>query len=174
MAVLGIIGCTIFLTGALAVVALGEELPAGGIVLAALATLVLDVLLVTALFRVLTARALTVRELWPGALIAGTSGYLLTLLGGLYVDRVVARASAIYGSFAAVIGLFAWISLLTQSFVIANLVNVVRVEHLWPRAMTGRELGEGDLRAIRLTTRRDAIASDARLERMGVVAPLDE
>ena len=119
--------------------------------------------LATALFRVLTARRLTTRELWPGALIAGSSAYLLTLLGGLYVDRVVGRASAIYGSFATVIGLLAWISLLVQSFVIANLVNVVRVEQLWPRTMTGRDFGDGDIRAVRLTTRREAIVSDARL-----------
>ena len=87
----------------------------------------------------------------------------LTLLGGIYVDRVVARASAIYGSFSTVIGLLAWISLLVQAFVLANLVNVVRVERLWPRTITGRNLSDGDMRAIGLTMRREAIVSEAQL-----------
>jgi hypothetical protein len=59
-----------------------------------------------------------------------------------------------------VIGLLAWISLLVHSFVLSNLVNVVRAERLWPRTMTGQDLGEGDLRAIELTMRRAAMVSD--------------
>lgn len=120
-------------------------------------SIIIDVVLATALFRLLTARRLTVQELWPGAAIAGTSMFMLTLGGGVYVDHVVTRASAIYGSFATVIGLFAWISLVVQALALANLVNVVRVERLWPRTMTGRDLGEADARAVRMTMRREAM-----------------
>jgi len=120
-------------------------------------SIIIDVVLATALFRLLTARRLTVQESWPGAAIAGTSMFMLTLGGGVYVDHVVTRASAIYGSFATVIGLFAWISLVVQALALANLVNVVRVERLWPRTMTGRDLGEADARAVRMTMRREAM-----------------
>ncbi len=67
----------------------------------------------------------------------GRESYVLTLAGGLYIQRIVAGASSLYGSFATIIGLFAWIALLVQTLVYGTLVNVVRVERLWPRSLTG-------------------------------------
>lgn len=163
LAVLGLIGVAIFVTGAVTVVTLQASLPGGGVVVLAVVNIGIDFVLAGALFEVLTARRLSGRQLWPGALLGGTSAYLLTLLGGVYVDHVVAQASAIYGSFATVIGLLGWTSLLVQTFVLANLVNVVRVERLWPRTIAGGRLGDGDVRAIELSTRREAIVSAARL-----------
>ncbi|MDH4077644.1 MAG: YihY/virulence factor BrkB family protein [Acidimicrobiia bacterium] len=162
LAVLGLVAAAVLATGTITIVTLRASLPLARAIAGASLSIALNVVLITILFRVLTARHLTVGDLWPGAVIAGTSTFLLTLLGGIYVERVVARASAIYGSFATVIGLFAWISLLVQALVLANLVNVVRVERLWPRALTGRHLGEGDARAARLTTRRASIIPEAK------------
>jgi membrane protein len=95
----------------------------------------------------LTARRLPWRQHFSGAVVTAIAVAALTIFGGIYVDRVVARASALYGSFASVIGLFAWISLVVQSLVIGNLVNVVRSERLWPRSLSGPPSGAGDSRA---------------------------
>ena len=104
-----------------------------------------------------SSRPLTVRELLPGAVLVGIGSYALTFAGGLYVQHVVAGASSLYGSFATMVGLFAWIALLVQTVVYGTLVNVVRVERLWPRSLTGRDLGDGDLRAAELTATRAAL-----------------
>ena len=78
------------------------------------------------------------------------------------MQRVVAEASSLYGSFATMVGLFAWIALLVQVFVYGTLVNVVRVERLWPRSLTGRNLGDGDVRAIEFTARRSVLVDPER------------
>ena len=57
--------------------------------------------------------------------------------------------------------LFAWIALVVQVVVIATLVNVVRVERLWPRSLTPRNYGAGDRRAVALGARRAQLIADA-------------
>jgi uncharacterized BrkB/YihY/UPF0761 family membrane protein len=163
-AMLALIACAMFVSATLTTALLSERLPSGGAALSGAVNVAIDVLLVGALLRLLTARPLSVRDLWPGAIIAGTGIYLLTLLGGFYVDRVVVRASALYGSFAGITGLLACISLIVQVVVVANLVNVVRVDRLWPRSMTGRHLGGGDARAAQLSVRRAALLDTTGLD----------
>jgi membrane protein len=92
-------------------------------------------------FRVMTNRELPWRAHLPGAVLAGVLFVILQLVGGLYVDHVVKGASQTYGVFAVVIGLLSWMALQAQFAVIAAEVNVVRHEHLWPRALTD---GDGD------------------------------
>jgi uncharacterized BrkB/YihY/UPF0761 family membrane protein len=82
----------------------------------------------------------------------------VTLIGGLYVQNVVARMTGLYGPFASTIGLLAYISLIVQIFVVGTEVNVVRSRQLWPRSMTAT-LGEADHRAMRLTMSREALSS---------------
>lgn len=62
-------------------------------------------------YRVLTARALSKRQLWPGAIGAGVFFSLLQVLGTTVVLRAISRAAPIYGTFASVIGLITWMSL---------------------------------------------------------------
>jgi YihY family inner membrane protein len=101
-------------------------------------------------FRVLTAAPVSVRAVFPGAALA-TLGWLgLQLLGGIYVERVVARSSETYGVFAGVIGLLAWLWLSAQLTLIAAEVNVVLGERLWPRSLAGA-LTAADLGALRRT-----------------------
>src|SRR5206468_12560429 len=76
-------------------------------------------------FRVLTAAPVSVRAVLPGAALA-TLGWLgLQLVGGIYVERVVARSNETYGIFAGVIGLLAWLWLSAQLTLIAAGANVV-------------------------------------------------
>jgi YihY family inner membrane protein len=169
-AVFALLGIGVFGTAVVTGMTLGLDLPLVARVLTATATIAINSMLTFGLFRLLIARSLTMRQLLPGALVVAAGTYLLTLLGGIYVQRVVSEASSLYGSFATIVGLLAWIALIVQVFVYGTLVNVVREERLWPRTLTGRNLGEGDLRAIALTMRRGQLVSDEMLEDAGAGA----
>jgi inner membrane protein YhjD len=86
-------------------------------------------------FRLTTARRLTVRQVAPGALAAAVAWQLLQSFGGIYVARVVAGASAVNAVFALVLGLMAFIYLAGTALVLCVEINVVRVDHLHPRAL---------------------------------------
>lgn len=150
---LGVIG-TAVITG----LTLGLELTLAKAVATGIATFVANTAITLGLYRLLIARPLPMTQLLPGALIVGAGTYALTMLGGIYVQRVVANASSLYGSFATMVGLFAWIALIVQVFVWGTLVDVVRSEQLWPRSLSGRNLGDGDRRAIALSTKRSLLA----------------
>lgn len=51
------------------------------------------------------------RTLWPGALFGGIGFAGLQVLGATLMSRYIANASAVYGTFASVIALLAWMSL---------------------------------------------------------------
>jgi membrane protein len=62
------------------------------------------------LFRFLTPECpLSWRDHLPGAVMATVGWLLLQWLGALYVDRVVARGSALYGTLGAIFGLLAYL-----------------------------------------------------------------
>src|SRR3954463_6192552 len=86
-------------------------------------------------FRQTTARPLTVRQVAPGALAAAVAWQLLQSFGGIYVAHVVAGASAVNAVFALVLGLMAFIYLAGTALVLCVEINVVRVDHLHPRAL---------------------------------------
>jgi YihY family inner membrane protein len=90
-------------------------------------------------FRVLTVRDVTVRQLLPGALLAGLAWMALQLLGGFLLDTQVNKASNTYGAFAVVIGLLWWIYLQAQVMLFAAELNVVLANRLWPRSLTGHD-----------------------------------
>jgi len=60
---------------------------------------------------------------------------LLQTFGVGYVSHVVGSASATNGVFALVLGLLAFLYLAAVAGVLCVEVNVVRVEHLYPRAL---------------------------------------
>jgi uncharacterized BrkB/YihY/UPF0761 family membrane protein len=86
-------------------------------------------------FRLTTARPLTVRQVAPGALAAAVAWQLLQSFGGAYVTHVVKNASAVNAVFALVLGLMAFIYLAAVVLVLCVEINVVRVDHLHPRAL---------------------------------------
>jgi membrane protein len=53
----------------------------------------------------------TWRDIAPGAIVGGVAFAILQLLGVAIVGRAIAKASPVYGDFAAVIGLLTWLSL---------------------------------------------------------------
>jgi YihY family inner membrane protein len=85
-------------------------------------------------FKLLTAIDLSWRELWPGVIVAAVGWQLLQHLGGYYLDHELKRTGPLYGVFALVLGLLAWLYLGAQITLFAAEVNVVRTRGLWPRS----------------------------------------
>jgi membrane protein len=95
-------------------------------------------------FRVLTVASIAWRQVLPGALVGAIGWTALLLVGQWVVERQIARASAVYGIFATVIGLLAWIYLAAQLFLLAGEVNVVAARRLWPRSVASSPLAAQD------------------------------
>ena len=116
----------------------------GGIVLAFLVNLVLF----GAAFRILTAAELDWGELWPGVILAAVFWQLLQHLGGFYVAHTLKHTQELYGFFALVLGLIAWLYLGAQLTILAAEVNVVRARRLWPRSFLSPPLLDADKRTL--------------------------
>jgi membrane protein len=98
-------------------------------------------------FKLLTAAELSWRELLPGVITASVFWQLLQHLGGYYVEHELKRLSPLYGVFALVLGLLAWLYLGAQLTLFAAEVNVVRHRRLWPRSLFS-PLIDADKRAL--------------------------
>jgi YihY family inner membrane protein len=107
-------------------------------------SLLLNGVLFTLAYRVLTVKNLGWRTVLPGAITAAVLWTSLQSLGGFYVTHQLKNASEVYGTFAAVIGLLVWIYLGAQITLYCAEINVVRARHLWPRGMFQPPLTEGD------------------------------
>lgn len=112
----------------------------GGIAL----SVVVNVLLYGAAFRLLTPRDVSTHDLIPGAVIGGLGWTALQALGGLLVGHVLRHASQVYGFFGVVLGLMWWIYLGIQLTLCAAEVNVVRSRRLWPRSIVQPPLTRAD------------------------------
>jgi membrane protein len=87
------------------------------------------------IFRHATPRPLGRRDVLPGAILVGILWHVLQLGGSAFVGSVVANSSATNGVFALVLGLVAWLFLVSVTVVLCVEVNVVRVNRLYPRAL---------------------------------------
>ena len=99
-------------------------------------------------FRVLTPAKISLRQLVPGAVLAGIGWTVLQALGGFVVGHYLKDDSAVYGLFGIVLGLFAWIYLIAELTVYAAELNVVLARRLWPRAMVQPPLTDADRRSM--------------------------
>jgi membrane protein len=112
---------------------LGAGGKAGGLVIAT----VLNLFVFGAVFRLLTTETVETRSLIPGVVVATVGWEILQVIGGWYISHEVKSASAVYGTFALVIGLLAWIHLGAMFVVLGAETNVVRTRKLWPRPLLG-------------------------------------
>jgi membrane protein len=99
-------------------------------------------------FKLLTDAPVAWSDLLPGAAVAALGWAVLQVVGAAFVRHWVQGATSTSGVFAVVIGLLSWLYLQAQLTVLAAEINVVRRERLWPRSLTGRDLGDGDKRAL--------------------------
>jgi membrane protein len=115
-----------------------------GVVLA----FVVNLALFMSAFSLLTAADATWRDYLPGVIVAAILWQLLQHLGGYYVDHSLKHTQALYGIFALVLGLLAWLYLGAQLVIFAAEINVVRVRKLWPRSFFSDPLLDADRRAL--------------------------
>jgi len=119
-------------------VAGGSDLlgPVWGILIAT----ALNLVVFAAIFRLLTNSRIAFAALLPGVVVTTVGWEALQLAGGWYVSHEVRNATPVYGTFALVIGLLAWIHLGAFFTLLGAEANVVRERRLWPR----RLLPDGD------------------------------
>lgn len=79
-------------------------------------------------FQALTNRDVGWKPLIPGAVLGAIGLELLKMVGTLYVPRVVASSSALYGSIGVVFAVLAWLLVFGRLVVYATVLNVVRWE----------------------------------------------
>lgn len=121
---------------------------------AVVAAVALNACLLLLSHRVLTHRALHLRQVYGAALGGACAWQVLQWGGSYYVSHVLRGATATYGMFGIVLGLLAWLYLGALVFLLTAEVSAVRVMRLWPRSLltpfTDRvRLSPGDRRAYR-------------------------
>jgi YihY family inner membrane protein len=145
---LGLIGTTVLSTMAGGA---GRVLTGFGATVAAYAvSLAASIGLFWLAFRLGTAREIGWRQHRLGAVIAGVIWQILQAVGGYFISHQLAHASPIYGTFAIVIGLIAWLYLQAELTLYAVQVSVVRTYRLWPRSIAAPPYTDQDRRAFQL------------------------
>jgi len=84
---------------------------------------IINTLLLWVTYQVMCSERSTWRSLLPGAVVAGVAFTVLQLVGTTFVSRSIGRAESVYGTFAAVIALLAWLSLHANVMVVGAELN---------------------------------------------------
>ena len=79
-------------------------------------------------FKILSTRDIGWKALLPGAVVGAVGLNLLTFVGGIYVPRAVAAASALYSTLGVVFATLAWLLFFGRLVVYSAVVNVIRWE----------------------------------------------
>jgi membrane protein len=121
---------------------------AAAVIAGVLIAFVVNLALFMSAFKLLTAADMSWRDYLPGVILAAILWQLLQHLGGYYLDHGLKHREALYGFFALVLGLLAWLYLGAQLVIFAAEVNVVRARGLWPRSFFSEPLLDADRRAL--------------------------
>jgi YihY family inner membrane protein len=145
---MGVIGLFLIISSGLAAIGTwghhGALLRAGGIA----GSLVVNGALYVTAFRVLTPKQVRTGRLIPGAISGAVGWTVLQNLGTALVEHQLRNTSQVYGTFAAVLGLIAWIYLGANVTVYGAELNVVWARRLWPRSIVQPPLTEADERVL--------------------------
>lgn len=115
---------------------------------AGIVTLVVDVSLYMLAFRVLTPKAVATRSLVLGAAVGGVAWAILQYVGTFLVGHELKHSGQIYGYFASILGLLAFLYLAAEVTLYAAEIDVVRVRRLYPRSIVPPPLTEADQRVL--------------------------
>ncbi len=115
-------------------------------------------------FRILTPRGVPSRDLAPGAVAAGICWTALQVAGAYLVHHYL-HSDSVYGVFATVLGLVAWLYLSAEITVYCAEINVVLARRLWPRSVIQPPLTEADRASLAL----QALQNQRREEQQVVV-----
>jgi membrane protein len=119
-------------------------------VAALLVSLVVSIGVFWLAFRLGAAPEIGWRQLRLGAVIGGVIWQVLQYVGGYFISHQLAHASPVYGTFAVVIGLLAWLYLEAELTLYAVEFNVVVAYRLWPRSVAPPPYTEQDRQAFQL------------------------
>ena len=100
-------------------------------------------------FRILTPKVVQTLDLVRGAVIAGMLWTVLQVLGTYLVHHFL-HSDSVYGEFATVLGLVAWLYLAARITVYCAEVNVVLARRLWPRSLIQPPLTDADKESLSL------------------------
>lgn len=134
------LGLLVALGGAMIVSTVASGIVGGGtgwlgVATGLLASAALNLAVFIAVFHLLASIELPLRASLPGAALAAVCWTVLQLVGGWFVSHEIRNATPVYGIFALVIGLLAWIQLGAMLTVFAAELNVVWARKLWPRSL---------------------------------------
>jgi YihY family inner membrane protein len=110
---------------------IGWALTIVGVIVSAL----LNTVVFVYVFRWLTVRELTIRDVLPGAGFAAVVLALLQSFATAFYTHKLQHTKATYGDFGTVIVLLSWFYLQSQVLLLAAQLNVVRQDRLWPRSL---------------------------------------
>jgi YihY family inner membrane protein len=149
MEFLGVLGVGVILTTLLAALNTYGKKAAIFVVLAEAAAALVNVGMYLIAFRVLTPKGVPTQRLIPGAVTGGIAWTVLQIAGTYLVHHFL-HSNSVYGYFATVLGLVAYINVAVQITVYAAEVNVVLARRLWPRAIVQPPLTEADRASMAL------------------------
>ncbi|HXM86159.1 MAG TPA: YihY/virulence factor BrkB family protein [Solirubrobacteraceae bacterium] len=148
LAVLAILGTLTVVSTAAAGFVGSSSHGAAAVLAGVLVAFVVNLVLFMSAFKLLTAADVSWREYLPGVIVAAILWQLLQHLGGYYVDHTLKHTQPLYGTFAVVLGLLAWLYLGAQLVIFAAEINVVRARKLSPRSFFSAPLLDADRRAL--------------------------
>jgi uncharacterized BrkB/YihY/UPF0761 family membrane protein len=111
----------------LASVASALGLPAISQILIFLGTVVINIVVMAAMFRFLTSATPSWGDVWPGAIMAGVIFSILQRLGPTIVQRSTEGVDTAYQTFFVVIGLVTWLSFIAIALLMAAELNAAIV-----------------------------------------------
>jgi len=131
----------------------------GGPVLSTLLAWVINIAMFTASFWILSPPGVSVRDLLPGAVVAGAVWSILTGVG-VGLAHTLSHSNALYGTFAPILALLAFIYLTARVTVLSIEANVVRFQNLWPRSLNNNNMSPADRQQlVNLATREERVPS---------------
>jgi membrane protein len=141
LVLLGVLGIGLLATTAV------SELPSHGLlaVVTVVAAVAVNTGILLAAYKLLTVRAVGLRDLWVGALVAAVAWQVLQTVGGYYVRHELRGAGQVYGVFGIVLGLIAWVYVGAVIVLISAEINAVRKDRLWPRSLLTQFTDDVDL-----------------------------
>jgi YihY family inner membrane protein len=149
MEFIGVLGVGVVLTTLLAALnTYGQKAPIF-VVLAEVAAALVNVGMYLISFRVLTPKGIPAQRLIPGAVAGGIAWTVLQIVGTYLVHHFL-HSNSVYGYFATVLGLVAYINVAVQITVYAAEINVVLARRLWPRSIVQPPLTEADRASMAL------------------------
>jgi YihY family inner membrane protein len=110
-------------------------------------TIALNIGLLTLAYTWLTKRDLRLRQMLPGAILAGVILFAFELAAGALITHAAAGHTNAAGDVSTVLGMLWFFALAGQVILYGAEINVVKVEKLWPRGLVDAPDTRADHRA---------------------------